>query len=154
MFAWLASVLPEADYKLAKAHVLNILTQAALYHDLDKRVVERLREHVTSGLSAHAMPTGRCETPRCRVADADDGPRSAAACRRSGSSVVPGQGTRPQSRVLAHESAVGCWRAPRLPKQHCPATIPRFYAACKQDRTASLRLRVFRTCPSSTSKGT
>lgn len=59
MFAWLASMLPEADYKLAKAHVLNILTQAALYHDLDMRVVERLRERVTSSLSAHAMAISR-----------------------------------------------------------------------------------------------
>ncbi|MBW8830670.1 MAG: hypothetical protein JF606_14790 [Burkholderiales bacterium] len=72
VFAWLASVLPEADYKLAKAHVLNILTQAALYHDLDKRVVERLRERVTSGLSAHAMATGRCETPPAKVARTGD----------------------------------------------------------------------------------
>ena len=57
-FAWLASVLPEADYKLAKAHVLNILTQAAEANDLDEDVLERLRHRATSSLSAHAMATG------------------------------------------------------------------------------------------------
>jgi hypothetical protein len=74
-FAWLASVLSEADYKLVKAHVLNILTQAALYHQLDKRVVERLRERVTSSLSAHAMATDRCETPPAKIARTDAGRR-------------------------------------------------------------------------------
>lgn len=54
-FAWLASVLSEADYKLAKAHVLNILTQAAVHNELHERVVKRLRDRVTSSLSAHAM---------------------------------------------------------------------------------------------------
>ena len=54
-FAWLASVLPEADYKLAKAHVLNILTEAAEANDLDEDVLERLRQRATSSLSAHAM---------------------------------------------------------------------------------------------------
>jgi hypothetical protein len=57
-FAWLASVLPEADYKLAKAHVLNILTEAAEANDLDEDVLERLRQRATSSLSAHAMATG------------------------------------------------------------------------------------------------
>lgn len=57
-FAWLASVLPEADYKLAKAHVLNILTEAAEANDLDEGVLERLRQRATSSLSAHAMATG------------------------------------------------------------------------------------------------
>ena len=56
-FAWLASVLPEADYKLAKAHVLNILTEAAEANDLDEGVLERLRQRATSSLSAHAMAT-------------------------------------------------------------------------------------------------
>jgi hypothetical protein len=54
-FAWLASVLPEADYKLAKAQVLNILAEAATANDLDEVVVERLRQRVTSSLSGHAM---------------------------------------------------------------------------------------------------
>lgn len=57
-FAWLASVLPEADYKLAKAHVLNILTEAAEANNLDEEVLERLRQRATSSLSAHAMATG------------------------------------------------------------------------------------------------
>lgn len=57
-FAWLASVLPEADYKLAKAHVLNVLMKAAVANDLDAPVLQRLRERVTSSLSAHAMATG------------------------------------------------------------------------------------------------
>ena len=57
-FVWLASVLPEADYKLAKAHVLNILTEAAEANDLDEEVLERLRQRATSSLSAHAMATG------------------------------------------------------------------------------------------------
>jgi hypothetical protein len=57
-FAWLASVLPEADYKLAKAHVLNILTEAAEANDLEEEVLERLRQRATSSLSAHAMATG------------------------------------------------------------------------------------------------
>jgi hypothetical protein len=56
-FAWLASVLPEADYKLAKAHVLNVLTEAAEANDLDEEVLERLRQRATSSLSAHAMAT-------------------------------------------------------------------------------------------------
>ena len=54
-FAWLASVLPEADYKLAKAHVLNVLTQAGVANDADQPVLERLRQRATSSLSAHAM---------------------------------------------------------------------------------------------------
>ena len=57
-FAWLASVLPEADYKLAKAHVLSILTGAAEANDLEEEVLERLRQRATSSLSAHAMATG------------------------------------------------------------------------------------------------
>jgi hypothetical protein len=54
-FAWLASVLPEADYKLAKAHTLNVLTQAALANNLEEDVVRRLHERVTTSLSAHVM---------------------------------------------------------------------------------------------------
>ncbi|WP_423598906.1 hypothetical protein [Roseateles sp. MS654] len=57
-FAWLASVLPKADYKLAKAHVLNMLLQAAIANGLHQNVQQRLRERVTSSLSAHAMETG------------------------------------------------------------------------------------------------
>ena len=57
-FAWLASVLPEADYKLAKAHVLNILTEAGEATHLEEEVLERLRQRATSSLSAHAMATG------------------------------------------------------------------------------------------------
>jgi hypothetical protein len=57
-FAWLGSVLPEADYKLAKAHVLNILAEAAEANELDEGVLERLWQRATSSLSAHAMATG------------------------------------------------------------------------------------------------
>jgi hypothetical protein len=58
-FAWLATVLPRADYKLAKAHVLNALLQAAMTNGLGKEVQQRLRDRVTTSLSAHAMETGR-----------------------------------------------------------------------------------------------
>ena len=57
-FAWLGSVLPEADYKLAKAHVLNILAEAGEANELHGGALERLRERATSSLSAHAMATG------------------------------------------------------------------------------------------------
>ncbi|MGM9488055.1 hypothetical protein [Ideonella sp. YS5] len=57
-FAWLASVLPEQDYKLAKAHGLNVLLQAAEANDLDESVTQRLRERITSSLSGHSMATG------------------------------------------------------------------------------------------------
>jgi hypothetical protein len=56
-FAWLASVLPEADYKLAKAHVLNTLMHAPASHEVDEAALLRLRERVTSSLSGHAMAT-------------------------------------------------------------------------------------------------
>lgn len=58
-FAWLATVLPKADYKLAKAHVLNTLLQTAMTTGLRHGVRERLRDRVTTSLSAHAMETGR-----------------------------------------------------------------------------------------------
>ncbi|WP_157604417.1 hypothetical protein [Rhizobacter sp. Root1221] len=49
-FAWLASVLPQADYKLVKANTLNILSDHAV------GVASRsLKERVTSSLSGHAM---------------------------------------------------------------------------------------------------
>jgi len=56
-FAWLASVLPEADYKLAKAHVLNTLMHAPGSDEVDEVALQRLRERVTSSLSGHAMAT-------------------------------------------------------------------------------------------------
>ncbi|MGM9487158.1 hypothetical protein ACS5PM_07420 [Ideonella sp. YS5] len=56
-FAWLASVLPEADYKLAKAHVLNTLAHAPASDDVGEGALQRLRERVTSSLSGHAMAT-------------------------------------------------------------------------------------------------
>jgi len=52
-FAWLASVLPEPDYKLAKAHVLNALTHAQ--DDSDPQALQHLKERVTSSLSGYAM---------------------------------------------------------------------------------------------------
>lgn len=52
-FAWLASVLPEADYKLAKAHVLSALAHAQ--DDGDMQALQHLKERVTSALSGHAM---------------------------------------------------------------------------------------------------
>ncbi|HET9642021.1 MAG TPA: hypothetical protein VFP68_01350, partial [Burkholderiaceae bacterium] len=58
-FAWLASVLPEADYKLTKAHVLNVLLHAALATGVGEEIVQRLRERVTSSLSAFAMAIRR-----------------------------------------------------------------------------------------------
>jgi len=54
-FAWLANVLPEADYKLAKAHVLNMLLHAPAPAGVDEDVLQRLRERVTSSLSGHSM---------------------------------------------------------------------------------------------------
>jgi hypothetical protein len=58
-FAWLASVLPKADYKLAKSHVLNVLahTDNSGYR-VPKFAVRRLQERATSALSGHAMLTG------------------------------------------------------------------------------------------------
>jgi len=57
-FAWLASVLPKADYKLAKANVLNALVQAAKANDIGDEMRTRLGERLTSSLSARAMETG------------------------------------------------------------------------------------------------
>ena len=57
-FAWLASVLHKADYKLVKAHMLNTFLQAAVDNGSPPAVVKRLRERVTSSLSARAMETG------------------------------------------------------------------------------------------------
>ncbi|GAB4090844.1 hypothetical protein [Hydrogenophaga soli] len=54
-FAWLASVLPEADYKLAKANVLSTFLHASTPNDGDGQVQQRLRERVTSSLSGYAM---------------------------------------------------------------------------------------------------
>jgi hypothetical protein len=54
-FAWLAHVLPEADYKLAKAHVLNMLLHAPAPEGVEEAVLQRLRERVTSSLSAHSV---------------------------------------------------------------------------------------------------
>jgi hypothetical protein len=54
-FAWLASVLPEADYKLAKANVLSALMHATSPSDGDGQVLQRLRERATSSLSGYAM---------------------------------------------------------------------------------------------------
>lgn len=54
-FAWLASVLPRADYKLAKAHVLNVLAETATSDGLSEYVVERLKDRTTSALSGHVM---------------------------------------------------------------------------------------------------
>jgi len=57
-FAWLASVLAPADYKLVKAHTLNVLRQAAVEVDLEQGVIDRLGDRITSSLSGHAMATG------------------------------------------------------------------------------------------------
>jgi hypothetical protein len=57
--AWLTTVLPQAEYKLAKAHILNVLRQTAEVNKLDQDVVQRLDERITSSLSAHAMAIGR-----------------------------------------------------------------------------------------------
>lgn len=54
-FAWLATVLPEADYKLVKANALNVLAEAASSTDEGEQVVQRLHERVTSSLSGHVM---------------------------------------------------------------------------------------------------
>jgi hypothetical protein len=54
-FAWLATVLPPADYKLAKANVLNVLRQTAEANAMDEEVMQRLDERITSSLSGHAM---------------------------------------------------------------------------------------------------
>ena len=54
-FAWLANVLPEADYKLAKAHVLNMLAHAPAPAGVDEAVLQRLRERVTSSLSGQSV---------------------------------------------------------------------------------------------------
>jgi len=58
-FAWLASVLHKADYKLVKAHVLNTFLQAAVANGSPPAVVQRLRNRLTSSLSARAMESGR-----------------------------------------------------------------------------------------------
>jgi hypothetical protein len=47
--------LPEVDYKLTKARVLNVPLHAALATGLPDGIVERLRERVTSNASAYAM---------------------------------------------------------------------------------------------------
>jgi hypothetical protein len=52
-FAWLASVLPEADYKLAKANVLDALAHSQ--EERDGLVLQHLKERVTSSLSGYAM---------------------------------------------------------------------------------------------------
>jgi len=57
-FAWLASVLPKADYKLAKANVLNALVRAAEANDIGEEMQRLLRKRLNSSLSARAMETG------------------------------------------------------------------------------------------------
>lgn len=54
-FAWLASVLPPADYKLAKAHVLNVLAQAAKTAGWSETELQRLQDRITTSLSGYAM---------------------------------------------------------------------------------------------------
>lgn len=66
-FAWLASVLPEADYKLAKANVLSALMHASTPSDGDGQVPQRLRERVTSSLSGYAMAAAMA--PACGPAN-------------------------------------------------------------------------------------
>jgi hypothetical protein len=59
-FAWLATVLPEADYKLVKANALNVLAEVASSTVDGEQVVQRLHERITTSLSAHVMsPTPR-----------------------------------------------------------------------------------------------
>jgi hypothetical protein len=54
-FAWLASVLPHADYKMAKAHVLNVLAQAAKTAGRSEPELLRLQDRITTSLSGYAM---------------------------------------------------------------------------------------------------
>ena len=54
-FAWLASVLPPADYKLAKAHTLNVLAQAAETTGRSELELERLQDRITTSLSGYAV---------------------------------------------------------------------------------------------------
>ncbi|GKT21134.1 hypothetical protein [Acidovorax sp. SUPP3334] len=51
-FAWLASVLPPADYKLVKAHTLNVLAQA---DGNSEKTLRRLHERITTSLSGYAV---------------------------------------------------------------------------------------------------
>lgn len=58
-FAWLASVLPPADYKLAKAHVLNVLAQAAKTAGWSETELQRLQDRITTSLSGYAVSPSR-----------------------------------------------------------------------------------------------
>lgn len=58
-FAWLASVLPAADYKLAKAHVLNVLAQAAQTAGRSEHQLQRLQDRITTSLSGYAVSPPR-----------------------------------------------------------------------------------------------
>ncbi|GKS77510.1 hypothetical protein AVME950_21460 [Acidovorax sp. SUPP950] len=54
-FAWLATVLPEADYKLVKAHALNVLAENASIEEDRAEVLGVLGHRVTVSLSGYAM---------------------------------------------------------------------------------------------------